>query len=76
MPFFKYTAEFPYLHECPECEAQFVSIVPDVSKVLGTTIRNCLSCKVEGSMTQPWCLSCNGFSNWIGEPVPKKRGKS
>jgi len=33
MPFFKYDSVFPYLHECQECEAQFVSLVPDISQV-------------------------------------------
>ena len=33
MPFFKYDSVFPYLHECPECEAQFVSVVPDISQI-------------------------------------------
>lgn len=26
MPFFKYTTEFPFIHKCPESEAQFCDI--------------------------------------------------
>ena len=26
MPFFKYTTDFPFIHECPESEAQFCDI--------------------------------------------------
>lgn len=84
MPFFKYTAEFPYLHECPECEAQFVSIVPDAKAILyKVAYRNCMSCgrsrmfcRKQGSALPKLCQECKGYSNWIDKPVPKKRGKT
>ena len=70
MPFFKYDSVFPYLHECPECEAQFVSIVPDISQVLKER-RKIVRAKRPAQHTQHNIpLSCNGGGCHVASTCP------